>query len=105
MSDKEKALRNELLSIEEAHIATLDARIAMYREALEFVLGATRAAAQIGGNRWERACRLSEATAAEALGMPALLENAEHHRAPDFTEDERRQNEAWAAPAPHAHGV
>jgi hypothetical protein len=65
-----------------------------YREACEYALGAARQAAQLG--RWERACRLIEATVAQALGMPSLLATAEHHPAPDFTDEERRQNERWA---------
>lgn len=65
-----------------------------YQDALWQVIGACRQAA-VTPDRWERACRLAEAYAAAALGVPSLLANEQHHPAPDFTLEERALNERW----------
>lgn len=66
----------------------LEDLVQRYQDALWFVIGATRQAEATPG-RWERACRLSEARAAEALNVRSRLSNEQHHLAPDFTPEER----------------
>lgn len=73
----------------------LEDLVKVYRDALWFVIGACRQAATTP-DRWERACRLSEAAATEALNLKSQLSDDQHHLAPDFTDEERRQNEHWA---------